>query len=108
MSLVRRPWTPLQEVGALAGSGWPRPYDCKAKSHHPHQELEERCQALEGYQAFREASNKKRSKIFVMGPATRALAIQQIQRLLEFLGDKDPMVVIGFAPPYYPSMNCRF
>ncbi len=26
--------------------------------------------------------------------------IQQIQRLLELLGDKDPMVVIGFAPPY--------
>ena len=38
-----------------------------------YQELEERCQALEGYQDFREASNKKRSKIFVMGSATRAL-----------------------------------
>ena len=38
-----------------------------------YQELEERCQAIEGYQAFREASNQKRNTIFVMGPATRAL-----------------------------------
>ena len=38
-----------------------------------YQELEERCQAIEGYQAFREASNQKRNTIFVMVPATRAL-----------------------------------
>lgn len=73
-----------------------------------YQELEERCQALEGYQAFREASNQKAEYDFRNGTSYQSLAIQQIQRLLEFLGDKDPMVVIGFAPPYYPSMNCRF
>ena len=73
-----------------------------------YQELEERCQAIEGYQAFREASNQKAEYDFRNGTSYQSLAIQQIQRLLEFLGDKDPMVVIGFAPPYYPSMNCRF
>lgn len=73
-----------------------------------YQELEEHCQALDGYQAFREASNQKAEHDFHNGTSYQSLAIQQIQRLLEFLGDKDPMVVIGFAPPYYPSMNCRF
>jgi len=73
-----------------------------------YQELEERCQAIEGYQVFKEASNQKAEHDFRNGTSYQSLAIQQIQRLLEFLGDKDPMVVIGFAPPYYPSMNCRF
>ena len=72
-----------------------------------YQELEERCQALEGYQDFREASNKKAEQDFRNGISYQSLAIQQIQRLLEFLGDKEPMVVIGLRL-YYPSMNCRF
>ena len=64
-----------------------------------YQELEERCQALEATKPLKKYLTKKAEQDFRNGTSYQSLAIQQIQRLLEFLGDKDPMVVIGFAPP---------
>ena len=97
-SLVREALDAFYKSMSTCGiPGWPRPYDCKAKSHHLSR-TRGTLPSLRGYQAFREASNKKAEQDFRNGTSYQSLAIQQIQRLPGFLGDKDPMVVIGFAP----------
>lgn len=72
-----------------------------------YQELMNRCQEKEGFSAFQKECEQVAYQEFLKGVSYQTIAIHQIQSYLDFLGDKDPLVVIGFAPPYYPSMNCR-
>ena len=72
-----------------------------------YQELLDRCQEKEGFSSFQEQCAQRAYQAFLSGVSYQTIAIQQIQTFLEFLSEKNPMVVIGFAPPYYPSMNCR-
>ena len=72
-----------------------------------YQELLDRCQMKEGFSSFQDQCAQRAYKDFLAGVGYQAIAIQQIQGYLNFLGEKAPLVVIGFAPPYYPSMNCR-
>ena len=72
-----------------------------------YQELLDRCQEKEGFSSFQEQCEQRAYQAFLSGVSYQTIAIQQIQTFLEFLSEKNPMVVIGFAPPYYPSMNCR-
>lgn len=72
-----------------------------------YQELLDRCQKKEGFLSFQEQCEQRAYQDFLSGVSYQTIAIQQIQSFLEFLSEKNPLVVIGFAPPYYPSMNCR-
>ena len=72
-----------------------------------YQELMNRCQEKEGFSAFQKEREQVAYQEFLKGVSYQTISIHQIQSYLDFLGDKDPLVVIGFAPPYYPSMNCR-
>lgn len=72
-----------------------------------YQELLDRCQKKEGFLSFQEQCEQRAYQDFLSGISYQTIAIQQIQSFLEFLSEKNPLVVIGFAPPYYPSMNCR-
>ena len=72
-----------------------------------YQELLDRCQKKEGFLTFQEQCEQRAYQDFLSGISYQTIAIQQIQSFLEFLSEKNPLVVIGFAPPYYPSMNCR-
>lgn len=72
-----------------------------------YQELLDRCQKKEGFLNFQEQCEQRAYQDFLSGVSYQTIAIQQIQSFLEFLSEKNPLVVIGFAPPYYPSMNCR-
>ena len=72
-----------------------------------YQELLDRCQEKERFSSFQEQCEQKAYQAFLSGVSYQTIAIQQIQTFLEFLSEKNPLVVIGFAPPYYPSMNCR-
>ena len=72
-----------------------------------YQELLDRCQKKEGFSSFQEQCEQRAYQDFLAGVSYQAIAIQQIQAYLDFLSEKTPLVVIGFAPPYYPSMNCR-
>ena len=72
-----------------------------------YQELLDRCQEKEGFSSFQDQCEQKAYQAFLSGVSYQTIAIQQIQTFLEFLSEKNPLVVIGFAPPYYPSMNCR-
>ena len=72
-----------------------------------YQELLDRCQEKEGFSSFQKQCEQKAYQAFLSGVSYQTIAIQQIQSFLEFLSEKNPLVVIGFAPPYYPSMNCR-
>ena len=72
-----------------------------------YQELLDRCQKKEGFLSFQEQCEQRAYQDFLSGVSYQTIAIQQIQSFLEFLSEKNPLVVIGFVPPYYPSMNCR-
>ena len=72
-----------------------------------YQELLDGCQKKEGFLSFQEQCEQRAYQDFLSGVSYQTIAIQQIQSFLEFLSEKNPLVVIGFAPPYYPSMNCR-
>lgn len=73
-----------------------------------YQELLDGCQKKEGFLSFQEQCEQRAYQDFLSGVSYQTIAIQQIQSFLEFLSEKNPLVVIGFAPPYYPSMNCRY
>ena len=80
MSLVKRPWTPFTRSTSSLQDQAGQDHIIARPRIITYQELEERCQALEGYQDYREASNKKAEQDFRNGTSYQSLAIQQIQR----------------------------
>ncbi|WP_347101377.1 hypothetical protein [Streptococcus salivarius] len=72
-----------------------------------YQELVALCRQQEGGDACLPAIDFKEKELLENGESYQMVAFKWIIAILEWLAMKEPVVVIGFAPPYYPAMNSR-
>ncbi len=69
-------------------------------------ELVKRAEAYEGFGAFYEQARNRVKEQVAAGESTYVNATMTLmEQILDFTGIVEPLVVIGFAPPYYPAAD---
>ncbi|MDO4178286.1 MAG: M20/M25/M40 family metallo-hydrolase [Phascolarctobacterium sp.] len=70
------------------------------------EELTKLAESKEGYKNFSKALSKEHLELlYNEGKDFPSITIHTMKKLLEFAQMKEPVILIGFAPPYYPSLN---
>lgn len=70
-------------------------------------DLLEICKEKDGFYDLIKLMEEDNKKNFIKGAKYQDITINNIERLLEFYGEKEAFIVISVAPPYNPAMNCR-
>ena len=69
-------------------------------------QLKETAAEKDGFAGFYEAAMKEGRKLIEAGNSSYAReTLVMMEKLLDFAGITQPLVVIGFAPPYYPAAD---
>ncbi|MBP2622399.1 M20/M25/M40 family metallo-hydrolase [Streptococcus oricebi] len=72
-----------------------------------YQELLAECQEKEGFTSVKEELDSMAREAWRQGQSYQEITIFKIQRLLDFYQEKEALVILALAPPYYPSLSCR-
>lgn len=72
-----------------------------------YQQLVEECRSKENFTSVKEELDQAARQDLKNGKTYQEITIETIQKLLDFHNQKEALVILAVAPPYYPSMNCR-
>ena len=96
-------YSQLQELQAA----WGESKSIKRPRLLTYEQLLAECQEKDNFTDVKEKIDQEARKDWESGRSYQEISIKQIQKLLDFHQEKEALVILALAPPYYPSMSCR-